>query len=385
MNDIRMGIVGIGNMGTLHCNSLLEGQVPGAVLAAICDLNSEKFKKFPDCRAFGDYQTMVASGEVDAVLVATPHYDHVPIGIDVLNAGLHLLVEKPVAVTTLQAERLSAAALANPDSVFCAMFNQRTDTRYRKLKEMIDSGELGKINRINWIITDWYRSEIYYANGDWRATWAGEGGGVLMNQCPHQLDLWQWLFGMPKKVRAFAHFGRFHQIEVEDDVTAYFEYEDGTHGVFITTTGEAPGTNRLEIAAEMGKIVIEGDDFQFTRNAVASSTFSKSTDQAFGTPDSESVAVSIDGKGEGHVGILKNFVASIRGEAELIAPAGEGIRMVELANAMILSGLSDSSVELPIDAEAYERKLESLIENSTFVKSTIDTPAASAQDMSASF
>ncbi|MDA1044588.1 MAG: Gfo/Idh/MocA family oxidoreductase, partial [Verrucomicrobia bacterium] len=344
MNDIRIGIVGVGNMGSGHAKMLLDGKVPGAVLGAICDSKINRLGKFPECKSFNHHRAMIASGEVDAVIVATPHYDHAPIGVDVLNGGLHVIIEKPIAVTKRQAEPLLAAAAANPDRVFCAMFNQRTDTRYRKLKEMIDNGVLGRINRINWIITDWFRTEAYYAQGDWRATWSGEGGGVLMNQCPHQLDLWQWLFGMPNKLRAFTQLGRFHDIEVEDDVTAYFQYDNGTHGVFITTTGETPGTNRLEIAAENGKVVIEGSGIQFVRNAVPSSQFSKTAPGLFESPARENVEVEIVGVGEQHLGILKNFVAAIRGEAELLAPAEEGIRMIELANAMILSGLTGKTV-----------------------------------------
>ena len=385
MTDIRIGIVGVGNMGGGHARVLLDGLVPGAVLGALCDSNLRRLEPFPQVKQFTDHKDLIASGEVDAVIVATPHYDHAPIGIDVLNAGLHVIIEKPISVTKRQAQPLLAAAEANPNLIFCAMFNQRTDARYRKLKAMIDNEELGKINRINWIITDWFRPEAYYANGDWRATWSGEGGGVLMNQCPHQIDLWQWLFGMPDKVRAFAQFGRFHHIEVEDDVTAYFEYGNGTHGVFITTTGEAPGTNRLEIAAENGKVVVEGKDIQFVRNSIPTSQFSKTCTGMFDSPARERVDIELGPTGEQHLGIMKNFVAAIRGEASLIAPANEGIRMVELANAMILSGLTDSTIHLPIDADAYERKLRALIDESTFVKQTVDRGVASAQDMSSSF
>ncbi|MDE0837893.1 MAG: Gfo/Idh/MocA family oxidoreductase [Kiritimatiellae bacterium] len=383
MSDVRIGVAGVGNMGGCHGTTLAEGKVPGAVLAAICDRDSARFETFPDVPSFATHAEMIASGLIDAVLVATPHYDHVPIGIDTLNAGLHLLVEKPLAVTKLQATQLIAASEANPNCVFSAMFNQRTDARYTALKRMIDNGELGKINRINWIITDWFRTEIYYAGGDWRATWSGEGGGVLMNQCPHQIDLWQWLFGMPDKVRTFAQFGRFHNIEVEDDVTAYFEYANGATGVFITTTGEAPGTNRLEISAENGKVIVEGKGLTFLRNETPSTEFIKTSDKAFGTPKNEAVQITLDEPGEQHLGIMKNFVAAIRGDAKLIAPGEEGIHMVELANAMLYSSLHDMTVTLPLDAEVYEKHLQKLVAESTFEKQTASTKGS--VDMSDSF
>jgi predicted dehydrogenase len=383
MSDVRIGVVGVGNMGGVHGTTLTEGKVPGAVLAAICDTDAARFEKFPDVPSFATHTEMIASGLIDAVLVATPHYDHVPIGIDTLNAGLHVLVEKPLAVTKLQATQLIAASEANSSCIFSAMFNQRTDARYRALKRMIDDGELGKINRINWIITNWFRTEAYYAGGDWRATWSGEGGGVLMNQCPHQIDLWQWLFGMPSKVRTFAQLGRFHNIEVEDDVTAYFEYENGTTGVFITTTGEAPGTNRLEIAAENGKVVIEGDGVTFLRNETPSMEFLKTSDKPFGCPKNEAVEIKLEEPGEQHLGIMKNFVAAIHGDASLIAPGEEGIHMVELANAMLYSGLHDTTVTLPLDAELYEKHLQKLVADSKFVKQTVTTDGS--VDMSDSF
>ena len=264
------------------------------------------------------------------------------------------------------------------------MFNQRTDPRYQWVRDRIQDGTLGRVNRVNWIITDWFRPQVYYRNGSWRATWEGEGGGVLLNQCPHQLDLWQWMFGMPARIRGFCGFGRFHDIEVEDDVTAYLEYESGMTGVFITTTGEAPGTNRLEIAAENGRVVVEGKTVQFDHNEVPTETFSATTDGPFSAPAVERSTTTFEGTGEQHLGILKNFIAAIRGSEALIAPAGEGMHSVELANAMLYSGLTESTVELPLDGAAFEATLQDLIRNSTMKKKGSNT-IASAQDMADSF
>jgi predicted dehydrogenase len=382
--EIRIGIIGVGGMGSAHGRRLVKGEVPGAVLAAVCDADPKRVEAFPEAPGFNDAGTLLAKAKPDAVIIATPHYDHVPLGIRALDAGVHVLVEKPIAVHKADAERL-IAAYRNPDQVFAAMFNQRTDPRYRWVRDRMADGTLGRINRVSWTITDWFRTATYYQNGAWRATWAGEGGGVLLNQCPHQLDLWQWLFGMPDRVHAHCHRARFHEIEVEDDVTAYLEYDNGMNGVFITTTGEAPGTNRLEIAAENGKVVIEGSDIVFDRNLVSVSEFSASSDKPFDKPETERETISMEGTGEQHLGILRNFCAAIRGEAPLVAPATEGIHSVELANAMLYSGLNETLVKMPLDGAVYEAYLKELIATSTFRKTTVKRQVSSAEDMEASF
>ena len=251
MKQVRIGIIGIGGMGGSHAHQILDGKIKGGKLVAVCDIDERQFKKFEgkELKTFTSSAEMIRSGEVDAVIVATPHYAHTTIGADALKQGLHLLVEKPISVHKADCEKLIAAYDARPKKkqIFAAMFNQRTDPRYRKVKELIDRGEIGELTRVNWIITDWFRTQSYYDGGGWRATWGGEGGGVLINQCPHQLDLLQWLCGKPSSIRAFCGIGKRHHIEVEDEVTAYLEYDNGATGVFITSTGEAPGTNRLEI------------------------------------------------------------------------------------------------------------------------------------------
>jgi len=385
MDAVRVGIAGVGGMGSMHARMLLEGKVPGAELRGVSDLDPERLKAFPDVQGWTDPQAMFADGGLDAVLIATPHYDHVPLGIAALEAGLHLLVEKPIAVHKADAERLIAAHAGRSSQVFAAMFNQRTDLHYQWVRARIADGTLGPIQRVCWTTTQWFRTDAYYASGGWRATWAGEGGGVLLNQCPHQLDLWQWMFGMPVRINAFCHLGRFHQIEVEDDVTAYLEYADGMSGVFMTTTGEAPGTNRLEIAADKGRVVIEGDSMRFDRNEVAASEFCANAEGPFASPRTSREDIHVGGSGEQHLGIWKNFVAAIQGREALLAPAPEGIHSVELANAMLLSGMTGKSIDLPLDAAAYEAHLKTLIESSTFEKEQGKTAAASAEDMAQSF
>ena len=313
MEKVRFGIIGIGNMGSSHSKNLLAGKVENGVLTAICDLKPAKTDAIlarpgaENVKAFTDYKEMLASGLCDAVIVAVPHYSHPQMTIDALNAGLHVICEKPAGVYTKQVKEMNEVAKKS-DKIFTMMFNQRTNCVYRKMHEMIQNGELGEIKRINWIITSWYRSQSYYDSGDWRATWRGEGGGVLFNQCPHQLDLIQWIPGIsPSKVHAFCHYGKWHDIEVEDDVTAYMEYDNGATGVFITSTADAPGTNRLEILGDKGQLICEhfgkeygegakGDKLTFIKNSIPEREFNKTCTANFGSPEKTVINVETDGK-----------------------------------------------------------------------------------------
>lgn len=360
MEKIRLGIIGFGGMGQHHARNLVEGKIARCELVAACDAVPANLAKFPQVRGFPTPEALFAAKCVDAVLIATPHFSHTTIGIASLEAGLHVLVEKPISVHRADAERLIAAH-KNPRQVFAAMFNQRTDPYYQSIRRLVQSGELGAVRRVQWTITNWFRTEAYYGSGGWRATWAGEGGGVLLNQCPHNLDLYQWIFGMPRKVTGFCTFGRYHNIEVEDDVTAYFEYDNGTHATFITSTGEAPGTNRLEIAAEYGRVVYENDRISYTRNAVPMGEFSRTSPEAFGRPTTTEVAVPADGHGGQHNEVLQNFVDAVLDGKPLVAPAAEGIHSVELANSILLSAWTRQPVELPLNGAAYEKALQQKI------------------------
>ena len=379
MEKVRFGIVGVGNMGSSHAAHLLEGKVENGVLAAVCDLKPERIAAVKALEggdavaSFSDYREMFRSGLIDAVIVAVPHYFHPPIVIEALNAGLHALSEKPAGVYTKQVKEMLAVA-AKSDRLFTMMFNQRTNCVFRKMHEMIAGGELGDIRRINWIITNWYRSQSYYDSGDWRATWKGEGGGVLFNQCPHQLDLVQWVTGMkPARVRAFCQFGKWHDIEVEDDVTAYMEYDNGATGVFITTTGEYPGTNRLEISGNLGKLVVENNkNLKFYKLDVPEREFNRTYQGGFGHPNCEIIDVETDGKNPQHVGILNNFANAILGLEPLFVDGQEGLNGVELMDAMLLSTWLDKTVSLPIDDDLYYAELQKRIASGREKKNVVE-------------
>jgi predicted dehydrogenase len=362
-------------MGRTHARNVLEGRIPRAKLTAVADTDPERRAQFPGVAAFADADSLIRSGLVDAVLIATPHYHHTPAGVAALRAGLHVLMEKPISVHLADGETLLAAH-RNPRQVFAAMLNQRTDPAYRKLRALITAGDLGEIRRVNWIVTNWFRTNAYYASSGWRATWRGEGGGVLLNQCPHNLDLFQWLFGMPTLVRGFCQFGRYHPIEVEDDVTAYMELPGGANAVFVTSTGEAPGTNRLEVTAERGKVVFEDDQLTFTRNLIPMSEFSRTTPASFAEPPRRVQRLRFKDHGGQHVAIIANFVKAILDGTPLIAPAAEGLKSVELANAILLSSWTNRTVDLPVNRRTYARWLQRQIARSALSRPASPRPTS---------
>ncbi len=361
MDKVKLGIIGIGGMGTNHLNSIVKGMVPNMELTCVadvrqCRLDWAKENLDSSIKIFDDGRKLIDEGGCDAVLIATPHYLHPEFVIYALQHGVHAISEKPAGVYTKQVREMNEVA-AKSDRTFAIMFNQRTNCIYRKLREMIQSGELGKMKRVNWIITDWYRNQSYYDAAGWKATWDGEGGGVLLNQCPHQIDLLQWLCGMPVKVRAFCHEGKWHDIEVEDDVTAYMEFENGATGVFVTTTGDAPGTNRLELTFEMGKIVCENEKLIFDKLAANVSEHCKTEKEGFKKPDCQRIEVETDGKNEQHVGVLKAFADHILKGTPLVAEGIEGINGLTLSNAMHLSSWLGKTVEIPFDEDLFLSEL----------------------------
>jgi len=383
MDKVRIGIAGMGNMGQYHANYLMKGEVARAELTAVCSTSPHKLTSYEDkVQIFSDAEAMIRSGSLDAILIATPHYQHTSLGIAAIEQGIHLMVEKPISAHKADAERLIAVAEKHPEIIFGGMFQLRTEPRYLKLKQLIASGELGEIVRMNWIITDWYRTEAYYASGGWRATWKGEGGGVLLNQCLHQLDALQWMIGMPKRVRSFAQLGRFHDIEVEDNVTAYLEYPNGATGVFISSTGEAPGSNRLELAGTRGKVVLENDRIAFTRNESCMLEHSRTSSIGFSKPEVWDVTIPFGNATLPHAILMRNFVEAILDGSPLIAPGKEGIHSVELANVLLYSSLVDQSIDMPMDSKAFEDKLQQLIANSTHEKKVVEI---SGEDFASSF
>lgn len=361
MEKIRLGIIGLGNMGSGHFHNILDGKCPSVTLAAVCDINParlERARPYPAIACFTDYKAMLDSGLVDAAVIAVPHYDHPTIAIECFRRGIHVMTEKPAGVYTRQVREMNEAA-QSAGVKFGIMFNQRTNPLYAKAREILQSGQLGQPKRLVWIITNWYRTQAYYDSGSWRATWSGEGGGVLLNQAPHNLDLWQWIFGMPQKVRAFCEFGKYHKIDVEDDVTIFATYENGATATFITTTGETPGTNRLEISGDRGKIVIEHGKLCWWKLNIPERELCFEAADGFVKPEYEYEEFTAPVP-EGHPLVLEAFARSILDGTELIADGQEGIRSLSISNAAYLSTWTDGWVELPVDEALYERHLQAL-------------------------
>ena len=377
MEKVRLGIIGVGNMGSSHLRNYLDGKLPEIEVTAVADPKPDRLEwakeQLPSLTTFADDTALMTSGLVDAVLIATPHYFHPPLVIEALGHGLHVMSEKPAGVYTKQVREMNEAA-DKSDKIFAIMFNQRTNCLYRKAYELVHSGEFGALKRVTWIITDWYRTQSYYNSGGWRATWEGEGGGVMLNQCPHQLDLWQWLCGMPVKVRAFCHEGKWHDIEVEDDVTIYVEYANGATGTFITTTGDCPGTNRLEITLDSAKLLVDyssptGDGSLWIYELDGSTKdFIYHSEEGFKKLNGEWKKVETDGMNEQHVGVLNAFAAHILRGEPLVADGAEGINGLTISNAAFLSSWLNKEVILPIDEDLYYEKLQEKIKNSTHKK-----------------
>lgn len=363
--NVRIGIIGMGNMGCQYARMILEGEVPGLELAAVTRINkrdAEWFAKIlpEDVPVFQDEFGLFEYGKMDAVIIATPHYAHEKQTITAMQKGLHVLCEKPAGVYTLQARNMLEEAKKH-DLVFSMMFNQRTNPVFVKMKEIVESKRYGALKRVNWIVTDWYRPDCYYTSSAWRATWEKDGGGVLLNQCPHNLDLLQWICGMPVKVTAFCHEGKYHDIQVEDDVTAYMDFANGATGVFVTSTGEGAGANRLEIVMDNARMLYEDGELRLFVLDEDELTYRKTSQKPYEKMAGSWVTPELTGKNIQHPGILRNFANAILKQEPLIADGAEGINSLMLSNAMYLSSWQGRTVELPINDEEFYDLLQEKI------------------------
>jgi len=360
---VRLGIIGIGNQGSSYAKRFVkENWVPDIELVAIADINPARIawakeNLSHDLAYFDDAIAMLDSGLINACVVSIPHYDHPRYAMECMKRGIHVMCEKPAGVYTRQVREMNEEAKKHPDVVFGMMFNQRTNCLYRKMRELVQSGKYGRVRRANWLITNWYRSQFYYDSGDWRATWAGEGGGVLLNQCPHQLDLWQWILGMPKKLQSFMRYGQWHDIEVEDDVTTWMEYEDGHTGVFITSTGDPHGSNRFEVEMDGAQLIAEGDKLFLLEFDQLEQDWTKTNKIPFASVPAHEVEVEMDGLNPQHQGVFQAFAGAILRGEPLVAGGEEGINGLTLSNAMHLSAFLGKPVELPFDEDLYESEL----------------------------
>lgn len=362
---VRLGIIGLGNIGQQHIQHI-QTAVTGCEIAALCSRQPKEIAGAETVPHFSDYRQLMDSGLVDAVLIASPTMAHFEQASYALAKGLHVLMEKPIGLSCHEGEQLIARQ--QQKQVFALMLNQRTDPLFVAMKEQVDSGRLGPIQRTHWTMTNWFRPEVYFQVSDWRATWKGEGGGLLVNQCIHNLDIFQWICGMPVSVQGFCSFGKYHDIEVEDEATAYLRYSNGASGLFVGSTGEAPGINRFDIVGDHGTLSFDGDRLTLITNSESTSAFSKTTRELFGMPATTSQDITPDRRINQHAQVIQNFIDAIRAQAPLIAPADQGLHSLALANAILLSSWEHKAVALPLDSATYQRALEQRIAQSSLRK-----------------
>ena len=372
-DKVRVGIAGLGGQGLAYADLIAAGRIPHMALAATFDVDLAKEEasrsKYPGVPFHSGYNSMLESGDVDAVIICVPHYLHPELGIDALKHGIHVLIEKPAGVYTKQVNELNAVAASKPELTFAIMFNQRHNPLYRAIKDIVSSGQIGGIRHTSWIITTWWRPQVYYDQSPWRGTWGGEGGGVLVNQAPHQLDLWQWICGNPQSVYAKVAYGFRRNIAVEDEVTALVDYGSGATGVFVTATHDLVGTDRFEILGDSGKIVVDNSrtarvtrlrepERQLGEDIDMPTVWRLVSGQENTDPYYTSEVLQFEStSGEGHAGVMKNFAANILDGEPLIAPGAEGINGVRLANAIYLSSWKGAEVSLDFDDDEYLSEL----------------------------
>lgn len=353
---VRLGIIGLGNIGLQHIKNIKSGAIQGCNITALCARSASSLAEELNVPQYSNYQELIDADSCDAVIVATPTYSHLEIGCHALSRGLHVLMEKPVGLCVAEGEQM--LELVKSGQVFGLMLNQRADPVFSTIKDKIHQNHLGDLQRISWTMTNWFRPEIYFQASDWRATWAGEGGGLLINQCIHNLDILQWTCGMPKSIHGFCGFGKYHNIEVEDEATAFFQYDNGATGIFIGSTGEAPGVNRFDIVGDRGMLSYDGKTLVHFENDPSASQFSQTTSEMFGQPNVSSTDLSPCSLVNQHAVIMQNFINAITSDESLIAPAEEGLKSLAIANAILLSAWDGELIEMPLDSARFHRALD---------------------------
>lgn len=381
MNELKVAVVGIGNIGSAHAACIANGQIKGMTLNAVCDIDLHKLNSFteryPDVVGYDNYQKLIASHIVDVVVVSVPHPLHAEIAIAALKNGLHVMLEKPADISVTRVKELNQVA-QDSGKKFSIMFNQRTNSLFRRAREIVHSGELGEMRRTSWVITNWYRTQAYYDSGKWRATWLGEGGGVLLNQAPHQLDLWQWICGMPDSIVAYCDIAKYHDIEVEDNVTIFSKYKNGATGTFITSTGEYPGTNRLEIVGDLGKIILENGVLKWWKLNESAREVCRNSKIEHAHIDYEYIEIIEESSDFAHAKILQNFANSIINGETLIAPGEDGILELTISNAAYLSSwLEHKEIHLPFDSRQFDELLKERMKHSKLKETDTSTTTES--------
>ncbi len=357
---VRFGVIGTGGMGSGHCEMLPK--IPETTLAAVCDIDP-KAREATSAKygvpTFATHTELLDSGLVDAVVIATPHYFHPTIALEAFQRKIHVLSEKPLAVTVSSADAMIVGAKAS-GCKFGVMYQMRSEPQNAAARKVVESGVLGDIYRTS-VVMGWYRSQAYYNSGGWRATWAGEGGGVLINQAPHYLDLFTWLGGLPKTITGQTRT-RLHDIEVEDEAFATLEYANGAHGYLYASTTEVPNHNLIEICGDKGKLVLDNGKLRVDGLDTPIREFTRTNESMWASPKSSESGVELpaDPPIKGHAAITQNFARSILFGEPLISPGEDGLNAVEMINGLILSGKTGKTVSVPVNRAEYDHLIGEL-------------------------
>ncbi|MCL2629985.1 MAG: Gfo/Idh/MocA family oxidoreductase [Firmicutes bacterium] len=366
-------VIGIGRMGKRHANNIYAGRAKGFTLTAVADISQEKINKFckkhKGVKGFLDYKEMLENCKPDAVLIATPHYSHTEIANFFINAGVAVLIEKPLAVTAKDAESLISTINSNPNVPVAIMYNQRTNPIYNRIRTDILNERLGDIKRISLTITNWYRADAYYRHDSWRGTWTGEGGGILINQCVHQLDILTWIFG--EAVAVEAHIATVNRnITAENDAVAIIEFKNGVFCSFVASGHELKGVNRLEIAGSKGNVCASEFSMKRTLFARAEDIHNKRTNFGYGAVIATKTKKFRYGLGlikylafGQQLNIIQNFAKHLTSGEKLIAPAKEGLSALNIINGIYASSWTGKKITFPMDNEQYEKLLSERRQN----------------------
>lgn len=361
--QIRIALVGFGSMGKNYAAMIGRGMVPELVLAGVCCRGAAGQgllkEQFPGVTVYADTEEMVRhQKEFDAAVIVTPHTAHIPIATQMAKLGKHILLDKPAGICAEDVREL-AEYCRGKGLAFGMIFNNRMLPAFQTAKQFLDAGKLGTLHRAVWVCNSWYRSPAYHRSSPWRSSWNGECGGLMTNQNPHYMDMWQWFFGMPDRVWADMQFGRYNGFRVDDAVDIQFSYDSGFHGTFISATGEAPGVNRLEIWGSGGKLTVEdGQKLFFHENLVSTEEFASRNQEMFATIPHEAKEIALEPVGNPYLEVFGNFARHLLNDELLYADGWDGLRTAQLTNAIYVSGWEACRVSVPVAEERFRRGLE---------------------------
>jgi len=362
MSDIdSLRYVVIGVAASIQRNAHRRAQIAEKInVVAGCDINVEAGQQQTTeigCAFYEDYRQMLAEVKPDVAVIVTPHPLHPSMTIDCLRAGCHVLVEKPMAIDVASADEMIEEAKKS-GRILAINFQQRFRPVIEKARAIIAAGEIGPLVR-TLSVEPWFRTAFYYRTAVWRAKWTSEGGGVLLNQAPHTLDLLCHLAGMPRKVWGWTRT-LYHAIEVEDTAQAMLEYPNGAPGYLTVSTTEVGVEQRVQIVGEKGAIELVGDKMTVYRIHPSTREFMTGSTEMFAKPETVAEMLDLPDTSGAHVAVYRDLKAAIQEGRPPRADGREAIMSLELANAITLSSYSGQPVTLPLDRKAYGELLADL-------------------------